>query len=197
MEPPLHHHFATHQHLPDGTIFASASFPPHPTLPSQDIALDTTFQFDPQLQNQPLQPQRNPFDHPTFHHRHHHQPPRFHEARSDPPSLSRQPKNHGLLSHTRPQEINEASRGQFGILSPHPQLPNQPFNHDEQLGRLQHELDLRPVPVKDGGTTEGHFSNMKMVADPPMLDVWRKRLFDVNGPINLTEDECVEILGFT
>ena len=63
------------------------------------------------------------------------------------------------------------------------------MNHDEQLGRLQNELDLRPVPVTDGGTTEGHFSNMKMVPNPPNLEQWRKRLFDVDEVITLTEEQ--------
>ena len=65
------------------------------------------------------------------------------------------------------------------------------MNHDEQLGRLQNELDLRPVPVTDGGATEGHFSNMKRVLDPPNLAEWRQRLFDVDETITLTEDEYV------
>jgi hypothetical protein len=99
----------------------------------------------------------------------------------------------GLLSASRPRprQINDVDGGQFGVLSPHPQLLAQHLSHDEQLGRLQHELDLRPVPVTDGGTTAGHFSDMKMVPDPPRLREWRQKLFDVDENITLTEDEYV------
>jgi len=98
----------------------------------------------------------------------------------------------GVLSpRTRRQQnaVSAPDGGQFGVLSPHPQLLSQHLNHDERLGRLQHELDLRPIPVTDGGTTQGHFDNMKMVAEPPDLAAWRQRLFDVDETITLTEDE--------
>lgn len=97
----------------------------------------------------------------------------------------------GVLSRTRRQQNSEVERGQFGVLSPNPQLLPQHLTHDEQLGRLQHELDLRPLPVTDGGTTEGHFSNMRRVPNPPRLDEWRQRLFDVDDTITLTEEEYV------
>lgn len=79
----------------------------------------------------------------------------------------------------------------FGVLTPHPQLSSQPRSHDEAQGRLQNEIDLRPVPITDGGTTEGHFSNMKLIPNPPDLQEWRQRLFDVDDLITLTEDQYV------
>ncbi len=99
----------------------------------------------------------------------------------------------GVLSASRPRprQNNNVEGGQFGVLSPHPHLLTQHLNHDEQLGRLQHELDLRPVPVTDGGTTAGHFSDLKMIPDPPQLREWRQKLFDVDETITLTEDEYV------
>jgi len=192
--------------LHDGTIFHSTPYPPHPTLATQqDIGLDP-FQFDPQLENQPeiQHPHnRNAFDqHNGFAERSNIQQPRFHEIRSHvPPSTPRQNNAFannqaeagmfGVLSASRPRprQDHDVDGGQFGVLSPHPQLLVQHLNHDEQLGRLQHELDLRPMPVSDGGTTAGHFSDMKTVPDPPQLNEWRQKLFDVDETITLTEDE--------
>ena len=94
-----------------------------------------------------------------------------------------------VLPRTRPQQTGEVNGGQFGVLSPHPHLLPQHLNHDEQLGRQQHELDLRQAPVIDGGTTAGHFSDMRMVPNPPRLEEWRQRLFDVDDIISLTEEE--------
>ena len=198
MEGPIPSHFPTHN-IHDGTIFQSASFPPHPTLASQqDVGLDA-FAFDPQLEHQPdiqHSNQRNAFDNGHFDRQR--GPQRFQGIRSNgsAPQQSNgfgEPDGgmFGVLPRTRRQQNmgSELDRGQFGILSPHPQLLSQHLNHDEQLGRLQHELDLRPVPVTDGGTTEGHFSNMKRVLDPPNLHGWRQKLFDVNETITLTEDE--------
>lgn len=203
MEASLPHHFPSRQ-LHDGTIFHSSPYPPHSNLASQqDIALDD-FQFDPQLANEPqLQHaqrgngfESSPFDGPRPHQ------PRFQEIRSNPPVSSPQSSNvfdpsndsvFGVLTRTRPQQITDVGRGQFGVLSPTPQPQSQlldpNLNHDEQLGRLQHELDLRPIPVTDGGTTEGHFSNMKMIPNPPNLEQWRRRLFGVDEAIILTEDQ--------
>lgn len=208
MDGPLTGHYPAPQ-LHEGNIFHSTPYPPHPTLASQqDISLDP-FQFDPQLENQPeiQHPHhRNAFDQDNaFAERPRTQQPRFHEIRSNAPPPNSQQNNgfrnndgdggmFGVLSasRTRPQQNADVDGGgQFGVLSPHPQLLAQHLNHDEQLGRLQNELDLRPVPVTDGGTTAGHFSDLKMVPDPPHLTEWRQRLFDVDDTIMLTEDEYV------
>ena len=204
METPLPQPFPSRQ-LHDDTVFHSSPYPPHSNLPSQqDIALDD-FQFDPQLANEPqLQhPQQrgtafesSPFD-PSRPNQ-----PRFQEIRSNHQASSPQsntvfdPSNagvFGVLTQTSRPQNTDVGRGQFGILSPHPptqsQLLNSSLSHDEQLGRLQNELDLRPVPVTDGGTTEGHFSNMKMIPNPPNLEQWRRRLFDVDETSALTEEQ--------
>lgn len=73
--------------------------------------------------------------------------------------------------------------------TPHAQVPKQDSNHQEALGRLQNEIDLRQAPAQEGGTTNGHFSNLKMVLDPPNLEQWRQRLFDLDDTITMTEDE--------
>ena len=202
MDASLPHHFPSRQ-LHDTTIFQPSPYPPHSNLSSQpDLALD--FQFDPQLANEPQiqQQQRgNDFETSPFDPSRPNQL-RFQEIRSNPPVSSPQANNvfdpsntgvFGVLSRTRRQENTESGRGQFGVLSPLPpgqaQLLDPHLNHDEQLERLQNELDLRPAPVTDGGTTEGHFSNMKMVPNPPNLEQWRRRLFDVDEVITLTEEQ--------
>ena len=85
----------------------------------------------------------------------------------------------------REQPDSGGSRGQFGVLSPHPQLLTQHLNHDERLGRLQLELG----PLTDGSSSKGHFSNMKMDPNPSNLDEWRQKLFSVDEFMTLTEDE--------
>lgn len=75
------------------------------------------------------------------------------------------------------------------MLTPHAQLSTQSSNHQEALGRLHNEVDIRPAPAQEGGTTDGHFSNLKMVPNPPNLEQWRKRLFDLDDIVTMTEDE--------
>ncbi len=201
MDGPLPGHYPAPQ-LHEG-IFDSIPYPPPPTLASQqDIGLDP-FQFDPRLENQPEihhPHQRNAFDQNSFVERSRARQPRFHEIRSNVQPPSSQSNNqygshHGegamfqVLSRTRQQQNNEIGGGQFGILSPDPRLLPQHLSHDGQLGRPQHEFDLPPVSATDGGTTAGHFSDMKVVPNPPRLDEWRQKLFDVDDTIALTEDE--------
>lgn len=172
MEGPLPHHFAAQQ-LHDGNLFHAQQQHNQSTLVSQlDLDPSDPFQFSAQLDGhhalQHLQP-RNAYEHRVP------PPPRFHEIRSHVPST--------------PQDSSFHRRGQFGVLTPHSQLPSQPQAHQETLERLQNEIDLRPTSVPGGGTTEGHFSNLKIVPNPPNLKEWRKRLFDVDDLIRLTEDE--------
>ncbi|KAL9588872.1 MAG: hypothetical protein Q9203_002332 [Teloschistes exilis] len=171
MEGPLPHHFTT-AHPLDPNLF-NTQLHDHPSLTSQ-LDLDTDpFQFTSPLDHHshlPLQPRL------TFDQRPSIPPPRIPEL----PSNVRSPDQ---------LNGNFGNAGQFGILTPHPQLPNQPQIHHEALGRLQNEIDLRPVAVQDGGTTAGHFGNLKIVPNPPDLDEWRKKLFDVDDIVTLTEEE--------
>ena len=199
MEGTLPPHFGTHQ-LQDPNLFQQ----PQSTLVSQpNIGLEG-FHFDPQLENQPdlgLQGQeRGSFDgvQGAFDSRPQQQP-RFHEIRPNAPVPISQNATFGQASSfgvvprpPRPGNNDSSPGGQmFGVLTPHPQLPNNPQNHTEALRGLQNEIDLRPQPIMDGGTTEGHFNNMKMIPNPPSLEEWRRKLFDVDELITLTEDEYV------
>lgn len=177
-EITLPHHF-TAQQLHDPNLFSPPIHHDHSSLGSQlDLDPGDPFQFTSQLEQQPhlqhLQ-SRNPYDQRT---------PgpsasRFQDIQSSP-NRSEQLSN-GFNRSSQP--------GQFGVLTPNHQISNQPQVHHEAIGRLQNEIDLRPVAVQDGGTTEGHFSNMKLVPNPPNLEAWRKRLFDVEGVLTMTEEE--------
>ncbi|KAI9815904.1 MAG: hypothetical protein M1832_005215 [Thelocarpon impressellum] len=84
--------------------------------------------------------------------------------------------------------------GQFGVLTPAPALAGHALRPNESLSRLreQPEQDLFQTPdcagVEAGGAA-GHIDNLKIVPHPPNLQEWRKKLFDVNDTITLSEDE--------
>ncbi|MCJ1357205.1 MAG: hypothetical protein MMC33_007201 [Icmadophila ericetorum] len=100
--------------------------------------------------------------------------PRFQEIRShmDPPPPRR-------------SKSNFQQAGQFGILMPRSQAslrgPQQQEEQDDSLPQM---------PEQTGGEKqEGHFANMKMVPNPPDLEEWRQKLFEVNETITMTEDQ--------
>jgi glutathione S-transferase len=102
-----------------------------------------------------------------------------------------QPNGH---PHTPPRppgsENGYAQHGssQFGVLASGPELPSQPLQHNS-LGRLQRDdsfLDSPQTPQKGDG---GHFGGLKLIPNPPDLEKWRERLFNVEDTITLTEDE--------
>ena len=163
------------QHLHNASLFQ----PPHPhhALVSQDLDLDANdpFQFNAPLDNAT-----------SLQHLH---------ARSFyDPSLP-QPIYPSLQLHTPRAPRRQASvnngvgGGQFGILTPHPQGPNQPQEQSEDIGRYQNSFDIRTAPDVNNEPTRGHFSHLKFVPNPPNLEAWRQRLFDVTEPITMTEDE--------
>ena len=174
MEGPLPHHF--HSHLHENPLFPP---PPQHTLPSQfDLDPSDPFQFNAQFDVQspiPHPPPRNNALDPSL------QQPRFHEIQPHLPQPAPSRRN----VNTRP------NGGQFGILTPHNPVPSNPQVHHEAFGRLQNEIDLRPSAEASGGASGGHFSNLKMIPEPPDLEAWRDRLFNVGEPIELTEDEYV------
>lgn len=53
----------------------------------------------------------------------------------------------------------------------------------------RHEGSETAIEIKDS-----HMGNMKIVPNPPDLDAWRERLFNVDGPITLTEEQYVQTL---
>ena len=193
MNDPLHPHHFAHQPLDTTThLFPTSTAPP--TLVSQhDLGPLDFSPFDETLDGQT--DLTNPFDTspPPFDPRN---PPRFHEIRSTGPLDAFPSQQHGPNHFdvaprvaTRRQNEQTKNQGQFGVLTPHPQLVAQPHSHAEALGQLQNEIDLRSKSEPKGGTTDGHFSNLKMIPDPPDLEQWRQKLFNVNETITMNEDQ--------
>lgn len=168
---PLSHQYPP-QHLHDGGIFHPQPHPHVPSLVSQ-LDLDPTdpFQFNAHLETHTslhsLQP-RTTFDQGPL--------PRFHEIQS--------------LTDANSHDHNAYNRGgPYGGLTGHHQLPNQLQPQPETTERLQNETDSRPAPMRYGGGTKRHSENLKMIPNPPDLEQWRKKLFDVDGLITMTEDQ--------
>lgn len=96
--------------------------------------------------------------------------------------------------HTPQQQ--HGGHGQFGILS------SNAIQHNS-INRLQQEDDIfGPGPSPSDGvgntnTNDGHEGKSgghlqtKIVIDPPNLDEWRQKLFDVNETITLSEEQYV------
>jgi glutathione S-transferase len=82
--------------------------------------------------------------------------------------------------HTPQQHGNG---GQFGILT------SGPIQHNS-IGRLQQEEDIFGASDGADQKSNGHLST-KIVVDPPNLQEWRQKLFDVSEPITLSEEEYV------
>lgn len=178
MEGPLPHHFQ-HQQIHEQQLFPPP--PQHHTLVSH-LELDPSdpFQFNAQFDApspiNPLHP-RNVLD-PQLQHE-----PRYPAIQHH---LPQQPQHHPTRLSTKSAPTQG---GQFGVLTPHLQVPTQPQLHHEAFGRLQNEMDMSPAVVSSNEKAGGHFSDLKMIPDPPDLDAWRERLFNVSDVIELTEDE--------
>jgi glutathione S-transferase len=98
-------------------------------------------------------------------------------------------RNHGhrsmqIQSNGSPHTPHQhTGAGQFGILT------TGPIQHNS-IGRLQQEEDIFGSPDGADQKSNGHLST-KLVVDPPNLDEWRQKLFDVNDVITLSEEEYV------
>ncbi|KAG8533236.1 uncharacterized protein KY384_002019 [Bacidia gigantensis] len=189
MNGPLHSHHFPHD---AGQLFSSHPAPPTLASP-HDPDLDFN-PFDPDATLHTPTDLGYPFDPPPIQYDTRIQP-RFQEIQSSVPVNGLPAPQHAHINQfevsQRPRLQNDvvSGGGQFGILTPRPQAPSQPQSHNEAIGNLQNEIHLRAKPRAEGGTTDGHFSNLKMVPDPPDLAAWRQRLFDVDNILTLTEDE--------
>ena len=113
-------------------------------------------------------------------------PPRFQEIRS-----------HATPPRRRQNQIAKQA-GQFGVLTPQVPAPIAPGpQHDylqhNALEGVQQGSALSQIYSGNGpggqNKKEGHFPDMKVVLNPPNLEVWRDRLFHVDETITLSEDE--------
>lgn len=100
--------------------------------------------------------------------------------------------------HTHPQQPQfhhpQQHHGQFGILAPTPipQLPVTPHQqHHHSIAFAQEELD-----VANGGSAQpdsrgghGGVPEDRLVFDPPDLEIWRERFFNVDDVIVLTNEQ--------
>lgn len=82
--------------------------------------------------------------------------------------------------HTPQQETS----GQFGVLTPNN------LQHDS-ISRLQQEESVFESPESSDQKSNGHMPSDKFVMEPPNLAEWRKKLFDVDEMITLSEEEYV------
>jgi hypothetical protein len=68
-------------------------------------------------------------------------------------------------------------------------LTTGPIQHNS-ISRLQQEEDIFGSPDGADQKSNGHLSN-KLVIDPPNLEEWRQKLFNVDEVITLSEEEYV------
>ena len=107
-----------------------------------------------------------------------------------------QPRFQEIRSHLSPppprrSKNNFQQAGQFGILMPRSQTSVRGSQQQNEHENMQRDDSLSQMPEQTGvEKQDGHFANMKMVPNPPDLDEWRKRLFEVNETITMTEDQC-------
>ena len=100
-------------------------------------------------------------------------------------------------THDGPPVPQQPSREQPGValdlLTPQAQATSHDLARQPALDRIQRENDHMQERMASGlGKKYGaHFRGMKLVRDPPDLDQWREKLFNVGGTITLTEDEYV------
>jgi len=73
------------------------------------------------------------------------------------------------------------SHHQFPILTPNP------IQHNS-IAKLQQDEDIFGSPDGSDQKSNGHLST-RIVPDPPNLDEWRKKLFDVDEMITLSQDQ--------
>lgn len=175
----------------DNTLYGNPSLhtapafpPPHPHHPlvAQDLDLDLDagdpFHFDP-----PLDSSSN------LHHLHGRgfydpslPPSACPPLQLDPPPI---PSRHAPGN-------NGGGAGQFGMLTLHPQQPPDEIRGPRGgVGRLQNSFDPGTASGAHNEPSKGHFSNLKFIPNPPNLEVWRQRLFDLSRPVHMTEEECV------
>ena len=100
----------------------------------------------------------------------------------------RQQQTQSQIQPTADNGHIEQRNGQLDML----QRLQQPL-HPNLLGQFQNATDLIPPNNDSSGKVDGHFSGMKMIPNPPDLEKWRERLFNVDGTIILSEEESVMI----
>ncbi|KAI9722281.1 MAG: hypothetical protein M1812_001753 [Candelaria pacifica] len=107
------------------------------------------------------------------------------------PSAIFEPGHHAQIQNHHTGIVLHQQHGgsQFGILTPGPPLPSQPPLRHDSIAHLQHERDFSTHEDQTDTHTAGHIENAKLVPNPPNLQEWRQKLFNVDKPITLTAEE--------
>ncbi|KAH8731096.1 hypothetical protein GQ44DRAFT_605013 [Phaeosphaeriaceae sp. PMI808] len=155
------------QHLQQGPN--EALFPHHQAL-SQTHPNDVVYHQQQQQQYTLGAPPQPPAQAIQYQHQHQHQ---HHGLPPSPAQFTSFP-----AAYTAPQPI-----------------PVQHFHGSQLAARptptQQAEEESRPQQqgTEDPSSNHGQFHELKLVADPPHLEAWRQKLFDVDETITLNEDE--------
>ena len=100
--------------------------------------------------------------------------------------------NGQIRTPLRPQSnganYNPQNSGTYTLLTPEPRINGHPM-HDSIAQLQQSGNGYIDSPEQSQGETGGHFGGLKMIENPPNLQEWRERLFNVNDTITLTEQE--------
>lgn len=81
-----------------------------------------------------------------------------------------------------------------------PQVISQRYDHSRPVPPqppVQVELQIQGGGGDDNNpssTGHGQFQGLKLIANPPDLEAWRQKLFNVDAMITLTEDEWVHLM---
>lgn len=175
-------HSGSLQHLqqsPDGPLYAQTL--PHALYQQQPYTLSGPPQPPPHaLQYQHGLP-GSPVQYATFPaiSYQHASSPRF--AIADPPPLPVPQEIQHFQSPPRPAQRQQIPPPQ--ILTH--QFPSSLQSHVETLAETHVETHVRD----EAGAPSGHFQGLKLVAEPPDLEAWRQKLFDVDDTITLNEEE--------
>ena len=195
MDEPLHHPHA-YQHVTplNAHIFSPSSNPAalvdHHDLDSIDFSSFETALQDPDTLVPFEAPSQASFD-PTA-------PVRFDDVRtprplgsfpSQPAAVATQFNLPSRVPTGRPQDDAAEDGGPFGVFQLQGSTSQQSQSQSTTLGPLRSDFELRPRSTADGSTTDDRISNLKLIPDPPSLQDWRQRLFDVEDTITMTEDE--------
>ena len=202
------------QQAPDGTFYDAQGLALHPQ-DVQSLHASELFQQQQQQQQQyalsgppqpPLQLLQAPLPPHALHYEHHGIPPQ-----PFPPQTYQQVQQIQQVQH--PHHHAHATSPPFG-LTPGPvpgpahqvhapihttprvaqrlvRIAQQPIQQSPQQQQQQYSPPLENGPGDDTTTLANHgqFQGLKLIPNPPNLDEWRQRLFDVDETITLTEEQ--------
>ena len=91
-------------------------------------------------------------------------------------------RGNGIQHH-----FNTPTTQQYGLSSADQHSSGAPLPNS--VGRLQQDENHLESSARDGKEEHSHFGTLKLIENPPELEQWRDRLFNVDETITLTEDE--------